>query len=236
MKTIIQFGCRKQNVFYPSGFKQFLLAVLILICTCNINSLNAQYLGNIDSLKLLPDNPTQTDTVKVICYITFGSSSCILDSSKLIINNSQITISVNYTIGFESTICNSIDTIVIGKLDTGYYQLNYNVVKENNNPTFYSDSLNFTISSNNSIYEGKSNAYFKISPNPFNTSALLKIDIGYHLNAVLVIYDIMGKEVRRINVVQPETLILRDNLKEGIYLFKIFNDYGYIQCGELIII
>ena len=168
MKKNILFGCRKQSVFSTIGIKQLLIAVSIIICTCNINSLNAQYLGNIDSLKLLPDNPTQTDTVKVICYITFGSSSCILDSSILIINNSQITISAYYTIGFESTICNSIDTIVIGKLDTGYYQLNYNVVKENNNPTFYSDSLNFTISSSNSIYEEKSNAYFKISPNPLS--------------------------------------------------------------------
>ncbi|HIA37586.1 MAG TPA: hypothetical protein EYN89_12860, partial [Flavobacteriales bacterium] len=107
-----------------------------MLLTCLTSNLTAQVT---DSLEIIPANPTTTDTVKVICYTTWMSvvpgQPCgypLLNSS-LNINNNEIdvyktpldSVDSNYIVLW--VLCNSIDTITVGRLNAGTYDLTYHL-------------------------------------------------------------------------------------------------------------
>ena len=57
-----------------------------------------------------------------------------------------------------------------------------------------------------------------------------------HGAAEVVIYDIVGKEISRLSLdASGEAEISKENVAEGIYLFKIFNSGNMIAGGKMII-
>ncbi len=66
---------------------------------------------------------------------------------------------------------------------------------------------------------------FVIYPNPFSASAILQITSKTKIeDAEVVIYDVFGKEVKRmININTNRIEISRDNLPKGVYICKFFN-------------
>jgi len=108
----------------------------------------------IDSLKILPNNPDSTISIKVVCYATFPSSSCNLDSVSIIFESFKVTINAYYTMGIASAFCNSTDTITIGSLNDGDYKLMYNV-NTSYDSIVVSDSLYFTVYTSTNIGEEK---------------------------------------------------------------------------------
>lgn len=81
----------------------------------------------IDSLKIIPTNPTTNDTVKVITYTTFPNSSCNLTGSSINIIDSTINVYASHFQGGWPSICNSIDTLTIGKFNARTYELQYHL-------------------------------------------------------------------------------------------------------------
>lgn len=68
-----------------------------------------------------------------------------------------------------------------------------------------------------------------IFPNPFNNNATVRIndDITKGRAFTLVFYDVNGKEVKRIEkITSKETSFSRDNLKNGIYFYTLYNESG----------
>jgi hypothetical protein len=74
---------------------------------------------------------------------------------------------------------------------------------------------------------------FRIYPNPFNTTATLQFTSGkIPQGGYLSIYNIFGKEVKRIEDIQTERVeISRENLQTGVYFCTLF-DKSNNRIGE----
>jgi len=67
-----------------------------------------------------------------------------------------------------------------------------------------------------------------VYPNPFNSGAVIQLSKPLD-NASLIIYNMMGQEVKRINVINEKEIILqRENLTTGLYYFNI-TDKGVLK-------
>jgi hypothetical protein len=85
------------------------------------------------------------------------------------------------------------------------------------------------------IQEIKNNLHFSLFPNPFSSSATLMLSAPV-LNAKLSIYDMIGKEVKRIeNLNGKEIIIQKENLKTGMYFFKIEDNKGFVGNGKFVV-
>ncbi len=77
-----------------------------------------------------------------------------------------------------------------------------------------------------------------IFPNPFSKSATIKVqslnnEAPSAMNFVL--YDLLGKEVMRMNNISDQTIILGDQLSQGLYVYKVFNNLKLIGKGKVVI-
>ena len=73
-------------------------------------------------------------------------------------------------------------------------------------------------------------------PNPFSISSELRITTPQIKNSVFEMYDVLGKKVKTISIIDPSsTIIPRDDLPSGIYFYKIFDQKETIGTGKLII-
>lgn len=89
----------------------FLMTVLL--------SARAQY-GTINSMTIIPANPTTVDTVKLIADITVGYSSCWLMGSNFSIPSpGNYMVDAYYCMGMLAALCNSTDTFTFGVLPAG---------------------------------------------------------------------------------------------------------------------
>ncbi len=86
--------------------------------------------GIIDSLRLMPSEPTINDDIQIIAYTSFGYSDCTLDSIVRVGSMSTADTALIVTV-YHSVInaviqdCSSIDTVNIGKWEEGAYTLSY---------------------------------------------------------------------------------------------------------------
>lgn len=77
---------------------------------------------------------------------------------------------------------------------------------------------------------------FKIYPNPFNNYTTLEFKNSNKENHNLTIYDYQGKIVQTINNITTDKIIIeRNELVNGLYLFKLNADEKLIAKGKLII-
>ncbi|RLD53103.1 MAG: hypothetical protein DRJ05_16860, partial [Bacteroidetes bacterium] len=74
---------------------------------------------------------------------------------------------------------------------------------------------------------------FKIYPNPFKTTAVLQFTSGQiPEGATLAIFNIFGKEVKRIDNIQSDRIeISRESLQSGVYFCTLF-DKSHNRVGE----
>ena len=74
---------------------------------------------------------------------------------------------------------------------------------------------------------------FKVYPNPFKTTAVLQFTSGQiPEGASLAIFNIFGKEVKRIDITQSDRIeISRENLQAGVYFCTLFDKF-HNRVGE----
>lgn len=74
-------------------------------------------------------------------------------------------------------------------------------------------------------------------PNPFSTSATLELGTGITLdNAVLNIYDVLGKQVKSITGISSNTVqIEKGDLPAGVYIYRLGDATGMQATGRFII-
>lgn len=75
----------------------------------------------------------------------------------------------------------------------------------------------------------------KFYPNPFNETAALEIANWKNQNCELRIYDLFGREVRKIEITNAKTEIPRDNLPSGFYFYQVEDKQQVIGNGKIII-
>lgn len=97
------------------------------------------YCFEIQKLEIIPENPTIADEIKVICHSGFTSGGCDMTNYVVEMDDPEtgltggVHVYAYHEVGMLTYICESIDTIPIGKLNAGYHLLDYNLTATNLN-------------------------------------------------------------------------------------------------------
>ncbi|WP_430404004.1 T9SS type A sorting domain-containing protein [Fluviicola sp.] len=198
--------------------KQLLIPGLILFSQQVFGQLPA-----IDSLKMIPDNPTIADEIKIICYATFPSGSCNLENHYVTVQGNQITLNLEYNPGAATYICHDVDTVSLGNLEAGDYELDVNLIIMPMDVIEDHDTLYFSIGNLLGINEHPNNFDVSIHPNPFNKEIRIETDA---IIETIELNSISGQKVsKEINLNFDKKIDLSD-LKDGIYLLTLTDVKG----------
>ncbi len=169
----------------------------------------------IDSLKIIHEN----GETKVVCYTTFTSGDCDLADYTIHNENNIITLSVNFTVGAATYICHSVDTISLGTLTPGDYDLEGNLTIGSSEVIVHQKTVSFTVGELNvGLIDA---ATFNIYPNP--TQKFLSIESEKHFKQVEII-SIFGQIV--LNAEMVEQTIDVSDLEEGFYFVRLTDEMG----------
>lgn len=79
------------------------------------------------------------------------------------------------------------------------------------------------------------NKSVSIYPNPFSVSPdIICVNTSLAGNTVLVIYNILGKEISRMVIENKITTLPSDIFTPGIYMFQLTVDNTIVQSGRII--
>lgn len=128
-----------------------LLRIVIISCLLciSITNLNAQSIF-IQNMTIVPSYPTNQDSVLLIVEATFTSGPCNQVVLYPTIIGNFISIQAGHNLGPLAYICTSVDTIQLGLLPPGTYNLQYNITAGGSQ---VSDSLMFIVSATPGIPE-----------------------------------------------------------------------------------
>lgn len=129
-------------------FTPFLSSIILLSVILSSNGVNAQLV--INSVDVIPANPTSNDTIYVITDLTSLSSANLIDHQVYDFGDT-VLIEDCYYVSAGAEAPNFVDTINIGLKSPGSYVLIFNAYKSNvPGPCNYSDTTNasmtFTVS------------------------------------------------------------------------------------------
>src|SRR5262245_44488937 len=92
---------------------------VILFVMTNFLAAQGQY-GTINSMTIIPANPTTVDTVKLIADVTVGYSPCTLANSSFnFVSPGNYMVDAYYCMGMLAALCGSTDTFTLGVLPAG---------------------------------------------------------------------------------------------------------------------
>jgi hypothetical protein len=193
----------------------------------------------IDSLYSNPQSPTIEDTVRIVGEIRTASAGCYLISTELEIDEINKTIEITgcYAIGPIDTICPSIDTFLIGKLQEGEYQIIFTVngFETILNPNGdCSNSINETekeiqllVSGTNSAENKKEQQLqFGLIENPVKDYAVFWIKPSV-TETEIVITDNLGRMITKNKIARnngEEIKVEVGRLPSGIYYCYLVNE------------
>jgi hypothetical protein len=179
----------------------------------------AQYPA-IDSLKLIPTNPTTNDQLQVVCYTTFPSGSCNLNSYHVEQQGNDIFLTIDYTVGMATYICHSVDTIPIDNPGAGTFLLTTTITENNQDVLEDVAYLPFTIDPYLGISKFESNN-FSVYPNPFKNELRVKS------NFTIKKLEIQAVSGQKINLKESfSNTVDVSNLEPGIYLITLIDTNG----------
>jgi len=199
---------------------QLTLATLLLTFFLT-NNLKAQ-IPAIDSLKIIPTNPTTNDLVKIISHTIFPSSGCPLTSSSVNISGATITVYAAHTLGFLTAICYSKDTLTIGILNAGTYELTYHLYDTVPPTTYDIDTINFTVQQSNGLqFTDNSEQSIEIYPNPTTTEINIRLKTHLVDRYDIEIYSVLGKKIKTVREGKDTITIDISDLTDGVYFIII---------------
>lgn len=195
---------------------------------------------HIDSLRIIPENPVSSDTIKIISYTFSTGAPCSLDWYGVSLIDTVITVNTNYPPGPLAVLCNSVDTVTLGVLNAGCYEARYFMSTADTSwlTTYDTDTISFCVQQSSMIQvHGFTGEKTGVYPNPFSLSATILINgIQPGQPAEIRLYDIFGSEVKRISkITNAKTCLTRDRLSRGQYFIKVLNDNKIIDIRKVII-
>lgn len=205
---------------------QFTFALFLLTFFLTGNS-EAQP-PTIDSLRIIPTNPTTNDTVQLISYTTFAYSGCSLGSSSVSIIGTNITVHTSYNTGIGPAFCNSIDTLVIGKLYAGTYELTCHLADTAPPTTYDIDTIIFTIQQASGFqFIDNLSQEIKVYPNPAITEFTIELKTFLADNDIDII-SVLGQKIKTVKENRDIIKIDISDLTDGIYFIVITS--GHDRC------
>lgn len=185
------------------------------------NQVDAQ-LAAIDSLKLIPANPTTNDALKVVCYTTFPYGGCGVDNAHAELQGNSIFLSIDYSMGMLTYICHSVDTIPIDNPGAGTFQLTTIITTNQQDVIEDSHSMTFQIDPYLGINE-LTPANFQAYPNPFDNE--LKFKTSFPV-AKMELYSMTGQQVYFKETLFESPSVDLSHLEEGVYLVTLTDPNG----------
>ena len=202
-----------------STLKQFLISGLI--CFGQQTFVQAQ---GIDSLKIIPENANAGDEIKVVCFSTFPTGGCDLMDYSVTFQGNQITLNLEHEPGMLTYICHSIDTISLGTLNAGDYDLHANLIIQPMDEIVDWHTTSFSIDSPLGFDDLTNTANPEVYPNPFDRELQIKAD------AIIESVEISSVSGQKIvlseNTGFNEKIIDLSDLKNGIYLLILTDING----------
>lgn len=201
--------------------------VLFIICFLSSNILFAQF-GQITNIQIIPANPTEADQVKVVVEAMLGSSPCTLDNAVSNINGNTIELSNYYCGGMLQTICSRTDTINLGNLAAGLYNLAVNMAVGCGPYTPVDSALSngFTVSVFSGLNAINKVEKFSIYPNPTHNSEVQIQAISSEVYQ-LVCLNALGQEIFATSNLTGNQIIYLPQ-ESGIYFIKIIDAQNQI--------
>ncbi len=198
-------------------------AVLLLFSL--LSSMVFAQLPAIISLTIIPANPTTHDSVKVISQTMFPSGGCQLSWSSLSISGGTIDVYAQHTLGMLTYICNSTDTLTLGKLESGNYKLRYHLSCMPYPPNSDLDSVYFTVQTYTGLETKNPQLQFTIYPNPAQN--IVKIQLPDNTSdAEIVVVDMQGKEQSRLSSNLGQAEVEMSNFAKGVYFIRLYTEAG----------
>lgn len=211
-------------------FNQKIILVFVFIVIICFET-NSQSIVNV---KILPENPTNQDTVELYSgvFFTFGApSSCPPLSGCIIIKeDSFVLLNLFFDISgpWPQFGCASCDTSKIGKLDAGNYLMCIivnTIFESDTNFLEDADTLEFTVINSNVIYESEMVNEVVIYPNPAKDYVVFNLTPpcppqGGSCN-VIKVNNIVGKEVAKLPVKGERTVWDCREVENGIYFYRV---------------
>jgi len=228
------------------NFKINFCKVILITLVFSLNSFNGKaqaWFQHIDSLKIIPSNPTTEDTIKLISYCMLGYF-VQYDTSFISSNDSLVYV---YTYYFDpdplaETYDPLIDTISIGQLNAEVYkikQLLFVRYLYPNNPDtsqyYYidSDSIEFIITSVESM---SCQDNINIFPNPVSNFVNIEINNkSTQKNYKIEITDIKGQTIFSKSNVRNSIQIDLSDYMAGIYFISVKHQDKIIQSRKIIV-
>ena len=186
----------------------------------------------INSLSILPPNPTASDSVYLIADCSFPSGSCDQHIQGFSITGNNINTWALHCLGMLAVICNYTDTFALGTLPAGLYNATFQL-DNGLGPApctagivpGISSSYTFTISLSTDLSDmNKEDQWVTVYPNP--SSGFLYLELNSKMNLFrnsLSLFDLYGKKVW-----ESESLLSNDDklldtkkLSSGIYVLRM---------------
>lgn len=187
---------------------------------------NAQW---INSLSVLPANPTTADSVYVLADCDFTAGSCDQHTQGFSIAGNNISAWALHCVGMLTVICPYTDTFSVGTLPAGTYtftfQLDQGSLPSPCTPGIVpgpSAMFTFIVSTTTPVQQQHSaDGMFSFFPNPADDK--ISVRIKTNQNAFVRIFNVTGKKIREQNIAEGEAEIYTGDLTPGIY---------FLECGN----
>jgi hypothetical protein len=209
--------------------------LFILLIAGFVISSNTQAQSNssgINSIHVIPAEPTEADEILLVIDAVLPHSPCFLisASSQVEIIGNDIVVQGLYYSGALAMWCPTVDTLVLGQLAAGQYDLTAHFDYEgpfDSEGYLGSDTLSFVVGiPTNTASKELLEVNLNLFPNPAMDVITLAMNIGSPNEVNLEIYDAKGQLVATLNpdyMVYGEQIIpiVVSNLSNGFYLMKI---------------
>jgi hypothetical protein len=196
----------------------------LLLFSCISSGIFAQ-LPNIQSLLIIPANPTSHDTVKVVAQTVFPSGGCELTWSTFSILNGIVDVYAQHTLGMMTYICSSTDTLSLGTLESGTYKLRYHLTCMPYPPNSDLDSVYFSVQAYTGMDTKNPLLPFTIYPNPAHNIVNIQWTDNSD-NTEIIVTDMQGREQLKLMSSVGQTEIDMSHLAKGVYLIRLSSEAG----------
>jgi len=211
--------------------RNFILNLLVSSVLClGYMNLNAQTFKFIRSVSVLPESPSTSDEIKVICHTFFPQTDGKLDSFNYSINGNLIEITGYYCYSIFNSPSSSIDTMNIGPLKFGSYNLVF--FFKSCKDKLDTSSMQFNVGYAN-LKSQFNNQLISMFPNPCSNQISLKFIDTKRYN--IVILDFNGKTLAEFSLEGKLNYSLPINIQNGIYQLRIIGE-GYKSFTKCIIV
>lgn len=198
--------------------------------------LNAQHVSSIDSLVIIPSNPTVNDTVMVKVKALFYTYPCSSDSATVATSGLETKITAYFQSGIGATSSYCKDTIRLGTLSPGINTLVFRLY----NTTYKEediDTIMFFVSPASNISLLEQNNRVGLYPNPAQQQLFFYNHESISGNYELKLYSAIGQLVCTKEIVDHNAILDVASLPKGIYtaVFK-HQDTGNVIIQKVILI